>query len=205
MDGNEVNHCPNCGQDSPSNTNFCIKCGSAFVASGLKTFPGRPVISMDSQKQGHLPANSSDYSYQNQNPQTPQFQPLANSLQVRNRGKQQNKIVVGAVGALVAVLALFLVFGKSSSSSQSVTPNTQQSGTDYVPASTENSQYYSSYDNYPQEFRDAFVNSCIDGSQYDYCVCVLEGLEATYSADELMYLFDSGDSTYMNAAVLSCI
>ena len=185
-----MNHCPNCGQDSPSNTNFCIKCGSAFVASGLKTFPGRPVISMDSQKQGHLPANSSDYSY---------------SLQVRNRGKQQNKIVVGAVGALVAVLALFLVFGKSSSSSQSVTPNTQQSGTDYVPASTENSQYYSSYDNYPQEFRDAFVNSCIDGSQYDYCVCVLEGLEATYSADELMYLFDSGDSTYMNAAVLSCI
>lgn len=184
-----MNHCSNCGQDSPANTNFCIKCGVAFPASGSKTFPGRPVISMDPLKQGQpveyvsQPLNQN----QNQNPPTTQFQPPAAPMQMSSKGNQKNKILVGVVGAVIAVIAVVVFLGQKES------------------MSSESSQNYSSSDDYPMEFRDAFINSCIEGSEYDYCVCVLETLEATYSSYELTYLFESGDQTYMDAAVSKCL
>ena len=202
-----MNHCSNCGQDSPTNTNFCIKCGVAFSASGSKTFPGRPVISMDPLKQGQPAEYSSQplNQNQNQNPPTTQFQPPAAPMQMSHKGNQKNKKLFGVVGAVIAVIAVVVFLGQKDSTSSNVSPNDQQSQTEYIPESTESSQYYSSSDDYPMEFRDAFINSCIEGSGYDYCVCVLETLEATYSSYELTYLYESGDQTYMNAAVLSCI
>ena len=101
-----MNHCSSCGQDSPTNTNFCIKCGVAFAASGPSSNSGRPVISMDPRKQGQLSENAKQYSSQNlnpQTPQTPQFQSPPPSQQASRKGNQQSKIVMGVVGALIPI------------------------------------------------------------------------------------------------------
>ena len=200
-----MNHCSNCGQDSPTNTNFCIKCGVAFSASGSKTFPGRPVISMDPLKQGQPAEYSSQPLNQNQNPPTTQFNPSAAPMQMSPKGNQKKKRLVGVVGAVIAIIAVVVFLGQKDSTSSNVSPNDQQSQTDYIPVSTESSQYYSSSDDYPMEFRDAFVNSCFGGgAPYDDCVCLLESLEATYSVDELLS-FGTSDTSYMDDAVSNCI
>ena len=202
-----MNHCSSCGQDSPKNTNFCIKCGVPFASSGPNSNSGRPVISMDPRKQGQLSENAKQYSGQNLNPQTPQapqFQIPPPSQQVSRKGNQQSKIVIGVVGALIAIGALFVVLGNMDSSAPSVAPSDQQSESEYVPEPTGNSRNYSSYDDYSFEFRDAFIDSCDNGGLYEYCLCVLENLEATYTVEDVLYLYESGDSTYMNSAVEYC-
>ena len=182
-----MNHCSNCGQDSPTNTNFCIKCGVAFSASGSKTFPGRPVISMDPLKQGQPAEYSSQPLNQNQNPPTTQFNPSAAPMQMSPKGNQKKKRLVGVVGAVIAIIAVVVFLGQKES------------------MSSESSQNYSSSDDYPMEFRDAFVNSCFGGgAPYDDCVCLLESLEATYSVDELLS-FGTSDTSYMDDAVSNCI
>ena len=206
-----MNHCSSCGQDSPTITNFCIKCGVAFAASGPSSNSGRPVISMDPRKQGQLSENAKQYSSQNlnpqtpQTPQTPQFQSLPPSQQASRKGNQQSKIVMGVVGALVAIGVLFVVLGNRDSSAPSVAPSDQQSESEYVPEPTGSSRNYSSYDDYSYEFRDAFIDSCDNGGKYEYCVCVLETLEATYTVEDVLYLYESGDSNYMNAAIAYCL
>lgn len=206
-----MNHCSSCGQDSPTITNFCIKCGVAFAASGPSSNSGRPVISMDPRKQGQLSENAKQYSSQNlnpqtpQTPQTPQFQSLPPSQQASRKGNQQSKIVMGVVGALIAIGALFVVLGNRDSSAPSVAPSDQQSESEYVPEPTGSSRNYSSYDDYSYEFRDAFIDSCDNGGKYEYCVCVLETLEATYTVEDVLYLYESGDSNYMNAAIAYCL
>ena len=203
-----MNHCSSCGQDSPTNTNFCIKCGVAFAASGPSSNSGRPVISMDPRKQGQLSENAKQYSSQNlnpQTPQTPQFQSPPPSQQASRKGNQQSKIVMGVVGALIAIGALFVVLGNRDSSAPSVAPSDQQSESDFVPEPTGSSGNYSSYDDYSYEFRDAFIDSCDNGGKYEYCVCVLETLEATYTVEDVLYLYESGDSNYMNAAIAYCL
>jgi hypothetical protein len=176
----------------------------AFVATGPKSYSGRPIISMDPEKQGQLPASASQYSYQNQNPQTPQFQTSPISQQSSTKGKQQNKVVLGAVGILVAGLVVFLVFGKNASSSSSVSPNTQQSGSSYTPISTDNSQYYSKSDDWPSIARTPFMDSCTNQGKYDQCLCALETLEATYSLEEALALQSTGDTSYMQPIVAAC-
>ena len=203
-----MNHCSSCGQDSPTNTNFCIKCGVAFAASGPNSNSGRPVISMDPRKQGQLSENAKQYSSQNlnpQTPQTPQFQSPPPSQQASRKGNQQSKIVMGVVGALIAIGALFVVLGNRDSSAPSVAPSDQQSESDFVPEPTGSSGNYSSYDDYSYEFRDAFIDSCDNDGKYEYCVCVLETLEATYTVEDVLYLYESGDSNYMNAAIAYCL
>ena len=200
-----MSHCSTCGQDSPGSTNFCIKCGSAFTNSGPKSFPGRPLISMDPRKQGQLSENAKQYSSQNLNPQTPQFQSPPPSQQASRNGNQQSKIVMGVVGALIAIGALFVVLGNMDSSAPSVAPSDQQSESEYVPEPTGSSRNYSSYDDYSYEFRDAFIDSCDSGGKYEYCICVLETLEATYTVEDVLYLYESGDTTYMNGAIDYCL
>ena len=200
-----MSHCSTCGQDSPGSTNFCIKCGSAFTNSGPKSFPGRPLISMDPRKQGQLSENAKQYSSQNLNPQTPQFQSPPPSQQASRNGNQQSKIVMGVVGALIAVGALFVAFNNRDSSAPSVAPSDQQSESEYVPEPTGSSRNYSSYDDYSYEFRDAFIDSCDSGGKYEYCICVLETLEATYTVEDVLYLYESGDTTYMNGAIDYCL
>ena len=203
-----MNHCSSCGQDSPTNTNFCIKCGVPFASSGPNSNSGRPVISMDPRKQGQLSENAKQYSGQNLNPQTPQapqFQIPPPSQQVSRKGNQQSKIVMGVVGALIAIGALFVVLGNRDSSAPSVAPSDQQTESDFVPEPTGSSGNYSSYDDYSYEFRAGFIDSCDNGGKYEYCVCVLETLEATYTVEDVLYLYESGDSTYMNAAIENCL
>jgi len=200
-----VNQCSSCGQTSHTNTNFCIKCGAALTNSGPRAFSDRPVISMDPQKQGQLPENAKQHSSQFLNQPVPQYQPPPASQQASRKGNQQSKVVMGVVGALIAVGALFAFFGNRDSSTPSVAPNDQQSESEYIPDPSDSSRNYSSYDDYPYEFRSAFVDSCDSGGLYGYCVCVLENLEASYSVEEILYFSDSGDSTYMDAAVQDCI
>ena len=203
-----MSHCSTCGQDSPGSTNFCIKCGSAFTNSGPKSFPGRPLISMDPRKQGQLSENAKQYSSQNLNPQTPQtprFQSPPPSQQASRNGNQQSKIVMGVVGALIAIGAFFIVLSNKDSSAPSVAPSDQQSESEYVPEPTGSSRNYSSYDDYSYEFRDAFIDSCDSGGKYEYCICVLETLEATYTVEDVLYLYESGDTTYMNGAIDYCL
>ena len=200
-----MSHCSTCGQDSPGSTNFCIKCGSAFTNSGPKSFPGRPLISMDPGKQGQLSENAKQHSSQNLNPQTPQFQSPPPSQQASRNGNQQSKIVMGVVGALIAIGALFIVLSNKDSSAPSVAPSDQQSESEYVPEPTGSSRNYSSYDDYSYEFRDAFIDSCDSGGKYEYCICVLETLEATYTVEDVLYLYESGDTTYMNGAIDYCL
>ena len=200
--------CSTCGQDSPGSTNFCIKCGSAFTNSGPKSFPGRPLISMDPRKQGQLSENAKQYSSQSlnpQTPQTPQFQSPPPSQQASKNGNQQRKVVMGVVGAVIAIGALFAVLGNRDSNAPSVAPSDQQSESEYIPEPSESSQNYSSYDDYPYEFRSAFIDSCDSGGLYESCVCVLENLEATYTVEDVLYLYESGDTTYMNAAIQDCM
>ena len=200
-----MSHCSTCGQDSPGSTNFCIKCGSAFTNSGPKSFPGRPLISMDPRKQGQLSENAKQYSSQSLNPQTPQFQSPPPSQQASRNGNQQSKIVMGVVGALIAIGALLMVLSNKDSSAPSVAPSDQQSESEYVPEPTGSSRNYSSYDDYSYEFRDAFIDSCDSGGKYEYCICVLETLEATYTVEDVLYLYESGDTTYMNGAIDYCL
>jgi len=200
-----VNQCSSCGQTSHTNTNFCIKCGAAFTNSGPRVFSDRPVISMDPQKQGQLPENAKQHSSQFLNQPVPQYHPPPASQQASRKGNQQSKVVMGVVGALIAVGALFAFLGNRDSSAPSVTPNDQQSESEYIPDPTESSRNYSSYDDYPYEFRSAFIDSCDSGGLYESCVCVLENLEAAYSVEEILNLSDSGDSSYMDAAIQDCL
>ena len=201
-----MNHCSSCGQDSPTSTNFCIKCGAPVAASSPKIFPGRPVISMDPQKQGQTTDYVSQPLNQIQNPPTTQVQPAPSPIQTNRNGNQKNKKLVGAAGAVIAIIALVVFLGQKDSTPSNVSPNDQQSQPEDTSDSSENTQYYSSYDDYPMEYRDAFVDSCAgEGAEYDDCVCVLENLEETYSVNELLSYLDSGDTSFMDAAVSNCI
>jgi hypothetical protein len=160
---------------------------------------------MDPHKQGQLPENEKQNSNQFLNQQTPQFQPPPPSQQASRKGNQQSKVVMGVVGAVIAIGALFAVLGNRDSNAPSVAPSDQQSESEYIPEPSESSRNYSSYDDYPYEFRNAFIDSCDNGGQHEYCVCVLENLEATYTVEDVLYLYEWGDTTYMNAAVQDCL
>lgn len=107
-----MNHCSSCGQDSPTSTNFCIKCGAPVAASSPKVFPGRPVISMDPQKQGQTTKYESQPLNQIQNPPTTQVQSAPSPIQMNRNGNQKNKKLVGVVGAVIAIIALVVFWVK---------------------------------------------------------------------------------------------
>ena len=199
-----MTRCSNCGQDSSTNINFCIKCGATFGTSSPQNTGGRPVISMDPNKQVPSSDNSSQYSYQNQNPQAPAYQPSAIPRQHGKSG-QKNKVAIGAVGVLVAVVILFLIIGRKNTTDSNVTPSVEPSGSNYSPVVTDSAQYYSNYDDYPMEFRNAFLDSCNTDGNYEQCLCVLETMEESYTVEEVLYLQDLGDTSYLESAVDYCI
>jgi len=69
----------------------------------------------------------------------------------------------------------------------------EQDVDDYEPAVE-----YSSWDDYPYDFRSNYLDACSNGtySNYDLCLCTLEAMEETYTweeAQELDYAATQGE------------
>ena len=195
-----MSQCSKCGAVSQGVVAFCTQCGSAIQAPTSTSFAGRPVISMDPHKQGHVsenpggPATSVQQDatspQQISNIQPSQFQASPITPQVSSSSSNTNKIAIGAVGVIVAIVAIVFLLGRNDSESPSVSPSNQQSRSS---SSEESDEYYAGYDDYSIEFRDAFLDSCSEESNYQSCLCSLEKMESLYSIAEVGTIFDSGE------------
>ena len=204
--------CLKCGEGSPTNTTFCTQCGTAFAPTTATPISNRPLISMDPSKQDQTFKKPSEFV-----PQTSQIQSSSLLAPANKQGISKNKIAFGAIGVLVALVALVLIIQPSDSGSPDIAPSSQQSESNYAPttdAPVETTSYdndpsygyYASDDDFSYDFRIGFVNACDDGSSYDYCVCVLENLEVQYYENELLDLYTNDpDLTFMNSAISSCL
>jgi len=187
-----MNKCSNCSQSSPASTKFCIHCGTAFAQPLPNSFAGRPVVSMDRRIPIQPPVSPSPNVQQPPISSVNQVQSTSINQVSPKKGFQGNKIIFGLVAAIVAIGALVLIGGRSDSDTPTVAPEGQQSG-------------YSSYDDYPYEYRSSFMDSCTVDGLYDGCLCVLETLEQTYTMEELTYLSESGDSSYLEPVIQYCL
>ena len=176
-----MSQCSKCGAVSQGVVAFCTQCGSAIPVPTSTSFAGRPIVSMDPRKQAQV----------SENPGGPAtlMQPHATS-QVSSSSSNTNKIAIGAVGVIVAIVAIVFLLGRNDSESPSVSPSNQQSRSS---SSEESDEYYAGYDDYSIEFRDAFLDSCSEESNYQSCLCSLEKMESLYSIAEVGTIFDSGE------------
>lgn len=198
-----MSQCSKCGAVSQGVVAFCTQCGSAIQAPTNTSFAGRPVISMDPHKQGHVsenpggPATSvqqhATSSQQISNIQPSQFQSSPIPPQVSSSRSNTNKIAIGAVGVIIAIVAIVFLLGRNESESPSVSPSNQQSRSSSIEESDEFVENYAGYDDYSIEFRDAFMDSCTAASNYQSCLCSLEKMESLYSIAEVGTIFDSGE------------
>ncbi len=181
--------CASCGNDIFGGK-VCYSCGTR-VAGVVGNAPPKIAISQPAQQQ--------------MSQQTPKVSPSNLPLSTGVKKSNSNKIVIGIVGAVILVGVLVGTLSGRNSSEPYVAPTNQDSGSVTVPESNSDSQDYPSYDNYPYEFRSAYMDSCQNGSNYEYCLCVLENMENLYSIDEATYLFNSGDDSFYFEAVSKCI
>ena len=204
--------CLKCGEGSPTNTTFCTQCGTAFAPTTATPISNRPLISMDPSKQDQTFKKPSEFV-----PQTSQIQSSSLLAPANKQGISKNKIAFGAIGVLVAFVALVLIIQPSDSGSPDIAPTSQQSESNYSPTtdapvettSYDNDSsygYYASDDDWSYGFRDDFMSGCDDGSNYDFCVCVLETLEVQYYEWEVEELYaNDPDLTFAASTVLSCL
>jgi hypothetical protein len=204
--------CLKCGEGSPTNTSFCTQCGTAFAPTTATPISNRPLISMDPSKQDQTFKKPSEFV-----PQTSQIQPSSLLVPANKQGTSKNKIAFGAIGVLVAIVALVLIIQPSDSGSPDIAPSSQQSESNYAPttdAPVETTSYdndpsygyYASDDDWSYVFRSDFVGACDDGSSYEYCVCVLEALEVQFYEWEVEELYaNDPDLTFATSAVMSCL
>lgn len=64
---------------------------------------------------------------------------------------------------------------------------------------------YPTWDNYPDDFRSAFLSACSGNAMTDQCVCALEELEQRYTVDDFVnfgYTFPE-EATTMIALICS--
>lgn len=201
-----------CGEGSPTNTTFCTQCGTAFAPTTTTQISNRPLISMDPSKQDQTFKKPSEFV-----PQTSQIQSSSLLAPANKQGISKNKIAFGAIGILVALVALVLIIQPSDSGSPDIAPSSQQSESNYAPttdAPVETTSYdndpsygyYASDDDWSYVFRSEFVSGCDDGSNYEYCVCVLEALEVQYYEWEVEELYANDPNlTFATSAVMSCL
>lgn len=133
-----MSRCSKCGAVSQGAVTFCTQCGNAIQPPTNASFTGRPVISMDPHKQGHVlenpggPAASvqqhASSPQQISNIQPSQFQSSPIPPQVTSSSSNKNKIAIGAVGIIAAIVAIVFLLGRNDSESPSVSPSNQQSG-----------------------------------------------------------------------------
>ena len=204
--------CLKCGEGSPTNTTFCTQCGTALAPTTTAPISNRPLISMDPNKQDRTFEKPSEFV-----PQTSQIQPSSLFTPANKQGASKNKIAFGVIGVLVAIVALVVIIQPSDSDQPDIAPSSQQSESNYVPTTDapdettsydndSNYGYYASDDDWSYVFRDDFISGCNDGSNYNFCVCVLETLEAQYYQFEVEELYaNDPDLTFASSAVLSCL
>lgn len=202
-----MSQCSKCGAISQAAVTFCTQCGGAIQPPTNASFTGRPVISMDPHKQGHVSENPggpaasvqqhASSPQQISNIQPSQFQSSPIPPKIYTPSLNKNKIAIGVVGIIAAIVAIVFLLGRNDSESPTVSPSNQQSGSSSGQTSDESgeeySQEYASYDDYPYDFRSAFMSTCSVEGTYESCLCSLENLETFYSYDEIELLFDSGD------------
>ncbi len=133
-----MSQCSKCGATSPGAVAFCTQCGSATQPPTNTSFAGRPVISMDPRKQGQVAENPGGPAgamqpqpispQQISNIQPSQFQAVPTSPQISPSSSNTNKIAIGAVGVIIAIIAIVFLLGRNDSESPSVSPSNQQSG-----------------------------------------------------------------------------
>jgi len=197
-----VSQCSKCGAINQGTVAFCTQCGNAIQPPTTTSLTGRPVISMDPRKQGQVSENPGGPATSVQQPATSpqqitniqpsQFQSSPISQQVSVPSSNKNKIAIGAVGAIIAIVAIVFLLGRNDSESPSVSPSNQQSGSSSSEESDELVENYAGYDDYSIEFRNAFLDSCSQESNYQSCLCSLEKMESLYSIVEVGAIFDSG-------------
>lgn len=135
-----------------------------------------------------------------------QFQSSPIPPQVAAPSSNANKIAIGAIGVLIAIVALVFLLGRQDTESPNVAPSNQQSGSSSSQTSDEAveeyAEQYPSYDDYPYEFRNAFIDSCAEETTYESCICSLEQMEELYTLDEVEIVFNSGeDFTWLSEMI----
>lgn len=210
-----MSQCSKCGAVSQGAVAFCTQCGSAIQAPTSTSFAGRPVISMDPRKQGQVleipggPVTSAQQFPTSQqqilNSQSSQNQSSPITPQASSPSSNTNKIIISAVGIILAIVAVFFLLGQRDSKSLDVAPTSQQSEQTEITTSYDFSN--DSYDDYPADFRFAFLSECFQGAPYESCVCALENMESMYSIEQVEFFYDSGeDLSWLYDQVISgCI
>ena len=149
-------------------------------------------------------------------PQTSQIQPSSLFTPANKQGASKNKIAFGVIGVLVALVALVVIIQPSDSDQPDIAPSSQQSESNYVPTtdapdettSYDNDSsygYYASDDDWAYDSREIVLDSCDSGSNYEYCICVIETMETQYSESEFYDLMDYEPSgSFLNPIFQSC-
>ena len=122
-----------------------------------------------------------------------QFQSLPSPPQIRVPRSNKNKVVIGVVGLIVAVLAVVFLLGRSDSEPTTVSPNYEQSDSSADQTSDEVVDQYWSYDDFPDSFRSAFLTNCSSSGNYEVCLCSLENMESLFTYEEVLAVTYSGE------------
>lgn len=209
-----MGYCGKCGTPNLATVVFCQQCGTAITSSTNTSLDGRPVISMDPSKKGQMRENASgpavsapQYQAMPQqiaNSQPFQFQSSPVPSQIARQVSNSNKVAIGAIVIVVAIVSIVFLLGRKNSQSPNVAPRNQQSGSSSTQTPNEVVAPYPSYNDYPIEFRNAFMNSCTVEGNYVSCLCSLENMESTYNIDEMTTFIDSGsDLTWLYEKITS--
>ena len=214
----DMGYCGKCGTPNLATVVFCQQCGTANTPPSNTSNAGRPVISMDPRKKGQMSENASgpavsvpQYQVMPQqisNIAPAQFQSSPITPHVAVSSSNTTKIAIAVVGIIVAIIAIIFLAGRKDSNSPAVAPSNQQSGSSSSQTSDEAvEEYYEeypSYDDYPSDFRSAYIDSCTEEGNYEYCLCSLENMESIYNIDEITTFIDSGsDLTWLYEEIAS--
>jgi len=158
--------------------------------------PGGPVTSAQQFPTSQQQISNSQSSQNQSSPITPQaYSPSSNT----------NKIIISAVGIILAIVAVVFLLGQRDSKSPDVAPTSQQSEQSEITTSYDYSS--DSYDDYPADFRLAFLSECAQGAPYESCYCALENMESMYSIEQVEFFYDSGEdlSWFYDQVISGCI
>jgi hypothetical protein len=128
------------------------------------------------------------------------------------------KTVALVVGLLVvAVVGILVVANRDDEAPRSAQSNSGQvspsAGDDNVETNSdtyEPSRNYSSWDDFPDWYRSNFLGFCLDGSNYDGCICALETMEELFTLDEVLQIEEADSngedvSWFYNGIAARCV
>ena len=231
--------CPSCGNQSPIAATFCTGCGTSLPAS-VGPASGRPVIPMRGAPGAPTGAQSESSSFSTNSLPTSASRPVASQQSANPSSGAPHAGFAGAtiggfapspkpksisaktvaliVGLLVvAVVGILIATSRDNEAPQRAESNSGEvqpsAGDDYV--ETENETYvpsnnYSSWDDFPDWYRSNFLGSCVNGSNYDGCICALETMEELFTLDEVLQIEEADSngedvSWFYNGIAAQCV